>query len=114
MVPYLGALGKQPVGTLPLFGKFGHNTSLLGGEGCEVCVFVCLSSYQLAVMYFLIIHVEIWQPFCSANSKIQVNKYHIGRNPQIFLNCLSKCVFFTWIWIRNRIRIEKKTLDPDP
>ena len=77
-----------------------------GGEGCEVCVFVCLSSYQLAVMYFFIIHVEIWQPFCSANSKIQVNKYHTGRNPQIFLNCLSKCFFFTWIRIRKKqIRI---------
>jgi len=38
-----------------------------GGEGCEVCVFVCLSYYQLAVMCFLIIHVEIWQAFCSAN-----------------------------------------------
>ena len=83
-----------------------------GGQGCEVCVFVCLSSYQLAVMCFLIIHMEIWQPFCSANSKIQVNKYHTGRNPQIFLNCLSKWFFFTWI--RIRIRIEKKTMDPDP
>ena len=83
-----------------------------GGEGCQVCVFVCLSSYQLAVMCFLIIHVEIWQPFCSANSKIRVNKYHTGRNPQIFLNCLSKCFFFTWI--RNWIQIEKKNLDPDP
>ena len=81
-----------------------------GGEGCEVCVFVSLSAYQLAVMCFLIIHVEDWQPFCSANSNIQENKYRTGRNPQIFLNCLSKCFFFTWI----RIRIEKKTLDPDP
>ena len=59
-------------------------------------------------MCILIIHVEDWQPFCSANSNIQVNKYRTGRNPNIFLNCLYKCFFFTWIRNRIRILIEKK------
>jgi hypothetical protein len=58
-----------------------HSFSGGGGVVSSVYLFVCLSAYQLAVMCFLIIHVEYWQPICSANSNIQVYTYRTGRNP---------------------------------